>query len=735
MKRITRFFPHLTLMALLLLTGRPTPAAADPLEASFSDEGLHALQWGEVNLLEDGRPEVSRVVLEEKRLNDEGINAYDFEELDGADPQVSFDPPSRTLTYGYPWGAIRFAYEAGRDRLDLTITLENRSQRTLAMFDLKPLQLKLPEAFDRPEKGQWNGTTQLPGHLNMVELTYGKQKLRLGCETMMPLRFGFGKPSQEDTVLPVTVGGNVNILEPGGVVYHHFGLPRVQAGEELTIKLSLRMTDAEDQDTPEDLIQAFRDYHQPRLVWEDRRPIGAIFMAHGRGPDNNPRNWFKDKDLDVRTEAGREELRQRMMAYADQCIRTLKATGSQGMVLWDAEGGENPHPTTYIGDPRMVRLMAPEMKGIYPDFFKKFADAGLRTGVCIRPSQVSLTSADQATDDDVDSGWATQGFPQWIELDLGKTQRIDRTQVICFNDRAYQFKVETRTADGEYEVIVDRTDNTTPGKTDAPITDSFEPIEARYVKLTVVGAAEYDGLWCNIRELRVFCGEENLAVGKVHDHSRKWGRFAGGHATGAHDPKRNPLDDNFDDIWPKGVPAERFYPIVERMSRKIQFAKENWGCTLFYIDTNGVRRPVGKEQEVKWTLLDPHVWRDLQQRHPDVLLIPEFAPNPGQLAYTSVYLQPPYSRATLNPFWRELLPGAFGVSYTVNLKPEQWEQELRDQLIEGLKAGDSLFHRGWFGDRYNGMIKELYDEVYEPDAINAGLPQSYLDQASKTDAQ
>jgi hypothetical protein len=87
-------------------------------------------------------------------------------------------------------------------------------------------------------------------------------------------------------------------------------------------------------------------------------------------------------------------------------------------------------------------------------------------------------------------------------------------------------------------------------------------------------------------------------------------------------------------------------------------------------------------------------------------------------------LQPPYSPPVTRPFWRELLPGAFSVSQTVNLKPEDWEA-LRGRFLEGVTAGDSLFFRGWFGCSYNKKLKALYDEVYEPGAINPGLPASY----------
>lgn len=713
------------LIGILCLTAEAW-AQTPTMQAKITNHGVASLTWGRVDLLADGKPRVNQVILEKKWPNEQGVNEFSFEKLEGDPTAVSFDAKRNTLTYTYDWGTISFAYRVKADRLEATTTIDNRSKRTLAMFDITPLSLRLPEDFEKPKR--WQKRATMPGDFNVVEVATGEHKLLLCGETVMPLRLAFGNPRQR--AMPIRISGNVNMLEPGGVVYHHYGLPRVAPGESLTIEWSLRVADAEADTWPliADLVEGFRDYHRPGLVWKDRRPVGAIFLGAGRGPDNNPRNWFKDQKLDVRTEEGRKELRQRMMKHADQCIRVLKSVNAQGMVLWDPEGAENPHPTTYIGDPRMVEIIAPEMVDIYPDYFKRFHEAGLRTGVCLRPTQVARTPYTGAVDGDVETSWALQVAPQWIEIDLGKEHPIDRTQLICFVDRAYQFKVEARPAQGEYTTIVDRTNNTTPGKVDAPITDKFEPVKARYVKLTITGAHEYDGKWVNVREFRVFAGDsENLALNNASDRSRRFGRAIGGHGTGAFNPDRNPLDDDFSDIWPEGVPWWRFYPIVERMSRKIEFAKKHWGCTLFYVDTNGVHRPVGEDQQFEWTLLDVHVWRDLQRRHPDVLLIPEFAPNPGQLAHTSLYLQPPYSPPVLREQWRKWLPGAFGVSYTVNLNNEDWES-LRPRLVEGIKAGDSLFFRGWFGDHYNKKIKTLYDEVYEPDATNPGLPESYLNQ-------
>ena len=61
---------------------------------------------------------------------------------------------------------------------------------------------------------------------------------------------------------------------------------------------------------------------------------------------------------------------------------------AQGVIVWDIEGQEMPHMISYIGDPRLMEQMAPEMAGAADAFMQKFKDAGLRVGVTIRPSHV-----------------------------------------------------------------------------------------------------------------------------------------------------------------------------------------------------------------------------------------------------------------------------------------------------------------------------------------------------------
>ena len=119
---------------------------------------------------------------------------------------------------------------------------------------------------------------------------------------------------------------------------------------------------------------------------------------------------------------------------------------------------------------------------------------------------------DNLVDGDLDSRWAVTGFPQSATVDLHNTYSIDAIELVCYNDRAYQYIVEVSTDRSSYTTIVDRSGNTTPGSNAAPITNTFLALDARYVRITVSGAAEYTGSWMSLEELIVRGDETNNPV-------------------------------------------------------------------------------------------------------------------------------------------------------------------------------------------------------------------------------
>jgi hypothetical protein len=76
------------------------------------------------------------------------------------------------------------------------------------------------------------------------------------------------------------------------------------------------------------------------------------------------------------------------MAFTDRSIAELKDVGAQGMIVWDIEGEEMPHAISYLGDPRILPRAAPEMDAVADEFFQRFRKAGLKVGVCVRPSRI-----------------------------------------------------------------------------------------------------------------------------------------------------------------------------------------------------------------------------------------------------------------------------------------------------------------------------------------------------------
>jgi uncharacterized protein YjdB len=123
-----------------------------------------------------------------------------------------------------------------------------------------------------------------------------------------------------------------------------------------------------------------------------------------------------------------------------------------------------------------------------------------------------VNTPSKLVDDNTNSRWSVQNFPQSASVDLWQDVTITQIEVTCYEDRAYQFIVEgALTADGPFTTIVDRSNNTTPGTPTTPIINVVDSIEARFVRITVLGADVYAGQWVSLTELRVF-GEGNERV-------------------------------------------------------------------------------------------------------------------------------------------------------------------------------------------------------------------------------
>ena len=108
-------------------------------------------------------------------------------------------------------------------------------------------------------------------------------------------------------------------------------------------------------------------------------------------------------------------------------------------------------------------------------------------------------------DGDPSSRWSVNGFPQSATVNLNGDITITQTELVCYQDRAYQFTLEgAMNEDGPFYPLVDRSNNSVQGTPAAPIIDVVDSVVARFVRLTVTGADVYTGPWVSLTELRVF---------------------------------------------------------------------------------------------------------------------------------------------------------------------------------------------------------------------------------------
>ncbi len=186
--------------------------------------------------------------------------------------------------------------------------------------------------------------------------------------------------------------------------------------------------------------------------------------------------------------------------------------------------------------------------------------------------------------------------------------------------------------------------------------------------------------------------------------------------TAGDDAERDPQDIGWDKLGQSRSGGHREIPssvsnlysaasawnMVSRLDDKIRYAKARWGATLFYVDANFIWRPRDASAEEKgWSSkqMGADVFRELHERHPDILLVPEHQ-NFQYHAYTAPYGETPrttiFAQETTGDDVRAAYPDAFGV-----LMLHRQANEVRDNLdryVRAIATGDVHLPHGWFLD-------------------------------------
>jgi hypothetical protein len=133
--------------------------------------------------------------------------------------------------------------------------------------------------------------------------------------------------------------------------------------------------------------------------------------------------------------------------------------------------------------------------------------------------------------------------------------------------------------------------------------------------------------------------------------------------------------------------------IVQTLVSKISYAEQQWGCTLFYIDST--------DSNDAGSILE-----QVHKQCPGVLLIPE---NPNVTGDSS---SAPYETIGKGQFSApasvlQVYSKAFSVIDTGSADPATCEA----QLLAGVEAGNILLFRGWYNDPANQVIKSIYQQA------------------------
>ena len=370
-------FLAFTLIALTF--ARFAPAQTQPgLSIKFDDKGLASVHFGDAEVLHPGTMGLSHLDLRH-------VFPMSAPRPQPQPPTVSFDAATHCLTQTYSWGTLSCTYRVEGNQLLLDVDLKNTSKDSIFGITAEPLQLQLPGPVKT--KG-WAHDWPVPSVLNdapeILDVAWRDGSIAI-CNEQIERPLWLNLQRVEGT-------------EFYNVVFRHDGPPRGQEigkGDSRRFSLSVRFgpKGTSSLQLAADLYKKFGELYPSELRWDDRRPIGCCFLSsiESRSP-TNPTGWLHDHTVDMTTEAGRADWRKRMLTRADKSVSVAKEMGCQGVIVWDIEGQRNPHSISYIGDPRLMPTMSPEMDPVADEFFKKYTDAGLRCGVTIRPTHVVRTS-------------------------------------------------------------------------------------------------------------------------------------------------------------------------------------------------------------------------------------------------------------------------------------------------------------------------------------------------------
>ena len=133
------------------------------------------------------------------------------------------------------------------------------------------------------------------------------------------------------------------------------------------------------------------------------------------------------------------------------------------------------------------------------------------------------------------------------------------------------------------------------------------------------------------------------------------------------------------------------------LRERIAYAKQRWGCTLFYVDSTATISGA----------LSPDVFKTIADAYPDVLLIPENE-SMRYFAYAAPLNSYMHHKITSTPVGARLV---YPKAFSVLMAPEGDRPEDHAALVTAVRGGDILLFNGWYAGDESAKIKKLYEEA------------------------
>ena len=301
------------------------------------------------------------------------------------DPSIADGTPysvalnGTTLTNRYAWGTASCTYTATNDKIVFSYAITNTSSRVLNVTKVHVLDIQFP-SLEAPRG--WSSSF-VPGVFNnqqpqVVMAGYNTGVLAVvqpdivraaNFQVYFTPRYYNGYPLNLVSFNPIAAGSTDQFQ-----VEIRFGAPGMWSGE-----------------LAYEILSTFQRANPQLNSWADRRPIGQDFLAPAVNQQwpTNPRGWLNDQTINVFTSAGLASFKSKMFQHANLLISLAKQMNAQGIIFWDIEGEQYPQGvSTYVGDPRLLSTVAPEMNAIADELLTTFTKQGLRIGLTIRAQQI-----------------------------------------------------------------------------------------------------------------------------------------------------------------------------------------------------------------------------------------------------------------------------------------------------------------------------------------------------------